>query len=183
MRWLETLLALAVAVLRWSVGTTRRRRVTGLCDLLLVAWCLAGPETIARGGSWRGLDRSIAPHKGRITLEGTLGGTGRCTVQGEDTTAVGNGWVFRGKTTVHEVTCALQIDREGTVNALLQVRMEWHGRIKGIGGDGWDDADGYGDCVGPLVGKLTPGTGAWHGECRNERHRWPVELEWTLDRD
>jgi hypothetical protein len=148
---------------------------------VLAAWCIAGPETIARHGTWVGLDRSIAPHKGRITLEGDRPGTGRCTVQGEDNMAVGNGWVFRGKTTVREEACAVQIDEEGSVSAVLRVRLEWHGRIKGIGGDDWDDIDGYGDCVGPFLGSLTPGSGTWRGECKNERHRWPAELQWTLD--
>lgn len=181
MAWVTAFLTPAWGFLRWSVATTSGRRFTGLCSVLLAAWCWGGDEAIARSGTWRGLDRSIAPHQGRITIEGNRGGTGRCRVQGDATTAVGNGWVFHGKATVREVACEFRIDEEGTVNALLRVRMEWHGRIKGIGGDDWDDADGFGDCIGPLIGKLSTGTGAWRGECRNDRHRWPAELEWTLD--
>ncbi len=163
------------------MGTSAGRGVIGLCGLVVLCWCMAGGDTIATGGTWRGFDRSIAPHEGRITIEITDSGAGRCTVRGDATTATGNGWIFRGRTTVRETACEVHVVGEGTLSALLEVRMEWHGRIKGIGGDDWDDADGYGDCVGPLTGDLREGTGRWHGECRNDRHRWSADLEWTLD--
>lgn len=183
MTWALASAASVWTFLRWAGETSTGRGFSGLCGVLFLAWCMAGSETIARSGTWRGLDRSIAPHQGRISIEATADGAGRCTVQGDATTAVGSGWVFHGKTTVRQVACEVRVEEGGSLNALLRLRLEWHGRIKGIGGDDWDDADGYGDCIGPLFGHLSQGTGSWRGECRNDRHRWPAELEWTLDAD
>lgn len=132
-------------------------------------------ETELRG-TWSGLANHIAPNKGTITLEGTRGGSATCTVRGKAGFVTGNGWNFKGEATVAEKSCEGRIEKDGSVSLPLELRLEWSGRIKGIGGD-WEDIDGYGDCKGELKGNLTTG-GAWAGKCKNDKYEWDASIEW-----
>ena len=111
-------------------------------------------------------------------LEGAPGKSATCTVRGQTGTASGNGWVFRGNATVKETSCAGRIAKDGRVAATLKVRMEWRGRVKGIGGD-WDDVAGEADCEGALDGTLMSG-GVWNATCRGE-NSWTTAFQWTFD--
>jgi hypothetical protein len=144
---------------------------------VLIAW--ASGAGAVRHGTWTGLRGSIAPDSGSFTLEDSGNGVGRCTVRGQDSISIGNGWVFRGHTQAREVACDVRIERDGALSGELSLRIAWQGRIKGIGGD-WDDTEGFGVCTGPLVGSHD-GVGAWQGACENEGHQWTTRFDWTFD--
>lgn len=145
----------------------------------LVASMYTADPTEVVHGTWRGLAGSIAPDRGHIAIELDRDGAGRCAVSGESATSSGNGWVFRGKTTVHDEACALRVTSDSVVSGELALRMTWNGRMKGIGGDDWTDVEGDGLCTGPLIGS-PDGAGTWQGECVNARARWSARFEWTL---
>jgi hypothetical protein len=65
------------------------------------------------------------------------------------------------------------------VTGALELRMQWRGRVKGIGGD-WDDVAGEANCEGPLEGSLASG-GGWRGQCRGEGSPFEMSFQWKLD--
>lgn len=152
------------------------------CGLLVVAAEWGADVSAVRHGTWTGLSGSISPADGPFVIDERAGGEGTCMMRGQSSSSSGNGWVFRGNTTVQETACALRIAKGGATTGELTLRIEWHGRMKGIGGDDWDDVDGYGDCTGQLVGSHG-GKGTWQGVCVNERHRWNQRFDWTVDSD
>jgi hypothetical protein len=71
------------------------------------------------------------------------------------------------------------IEKNGRASLALKLKMEWHGRVKGIGGD-WDDVDGAATCEGELGGTLAEG-GEWEGTCKREGKEWKTSFKWKLD--
>jgi hypothetical protein len=177
--FLKALLAVVTAA-RWMFETKAGRGCAAGIAVVAVAWTLVGGGPATTSGTWTGLPNAIAPSEGPITFESAADGGVRCTVRGQTGSTSGNGWVFRGEATVRETSCEGRVAGDGTVSAVLKLRMEWHGSIKGIGGD-WEDIDGFGNCAGPLTGSLTPDGGEWQAECENERGRWKTSLAWAVD--
>lgn len=175
---LRALLALVTAV-RWGIETKVGRGFAFLIAAVVIASSLMGGAPTAASGKWTGFSNCVAPSEGPITFETTADGDVRCTVRGRTATTSGNGWVFRGEATVQETSCEGRIAEDGSVSATLKLRMEWHGEIKGIGGD-WEDIDGFGNCAGPLTGSLTADGGAWPAECENDRYEWKTSIEWSV---
>ncbi|MBL8743139.1 MAG: hypothetical protein JNK04_18645 [Myxococcales bacterium] len=169
------------AVALWLWGTWPGRKA--LAAIVIVA---AGIVTVASPreqtdlkGGWKGLANVIAPDHGDFALTGKAGGPATCIVRGRAGVVTGNGWSFKGDATVAERSCEGRIEKNGSVSLNLQLRLDWSGRIKGIGGD-WESIDGYGDCEGELTGTLTAG-GKWEAECKNDKYEWNTSFEWKPD--
>lgn len=143
-----------------------------------MASLVGGSETTTTG-TWKGLSNHIAPRKGEIAITGTRGKSATCTVSGQTKGENGDGWVFRGDASVEQISCEGRIEKSGSVSLDLQLKMEWRGRIKGIGGD-WEDTDGEATCEGELQGTLTEG-GRWSAKCKRDDKEWETELQWNLD--
>lgn len=168
------------AVGRWFVTTAAGRRLgAGALGAGVVAWSLLGGGQSTRSGTWSGLPNTYAPRDGTLVLEGDPGKSATCTVRGRTGSASGNGWVFRGDAAVKETSCAGKIAKNGRVAATLKLRMEWNGRVKGIGGD-WEDVAGKADCEGVLDGTLGSG-GVWNATCRGNSADWTTAIQWKLD--
>lgn len=180
---MRMLLEVALAVVRaarWTVETRGGRVVAALLVVGAVVFSLAGEDPTIRTGKWRGFAGAVAPWEGPIRLESTRDGQVRCHVEGWTGTASGNGWVFRGDATVRSTSCEGRIDDDGGLSVTMDLRMEWHGKIKGWDSD-WERIDGYGDCSGPLGGSLGTGEGEWQAQCTNEKYEWTTGLRWTLE--
>ncbi len=172
------------ALARWLVGTQAGRKLGAVVAILVAApvalmWSLGGGAAISWNGTWTGFSNDFAPTEGRLTFHRGAGKTASCTVRGETGATEGNGWVFRGKATVNELSCEGHIEKNGRASLALKLKMEWHGRVKGIGGD-WDDIDGAATCEGELGGTLAEG-GEWEGTCKREGKEWKTSFKWKLD--
>jgi hypothetical protein len=73
------------------------------------------------------------------------------------------------------------IEKNGRVSAVLELKMEWRGRIKGQGGD-WGDTEGKSTCEGDLKGTLAAG-GKWKAKCKSDGKEWETSFDWELDAD
>jgi hypothetical protein len=172
---------LALALGRSLVGTSTGRKVIAVTvGVAAVGSLTSGDAT--RSGRWSGLPNVIAPTEGPIELQGAPGKSATCTVRGKTRSASGNGWVFRGDAAVEEASCEGRIEKDGRVSVELELKLEWNGRIKGIGGDGWDDVDGKATCKGELKGTLAAG-GKWEAKCERDETEWETSIDWKLDAD
>jgi len=165
---------------RWLFGTTAGRRCAAAVVAVAAVGSLVGSDA-KRSGTWSGLANHIAPHKGSIELHGAPGEPATCTVRGETKGTSGDRWVFKGHAAVEETSCEGRIEKDGSVSAVLQLRMEWNGRIKGMGGD-WEDIEGKCTCEGDLTGTLAAG-GKWDAKCKDDKSEWETSLVWELEAD
>jgi hypothetical protein len=184
---------LLVALPRLLLGTPGGRKLTVAVVACGAVWLLvrrevgnAGIEPTRnvggddeRKGSWSGMEKVIAPHAGTFGLQGALGTAATCTVRGKTESLSGGGWVFRGEAVVAETKCEGRIETNGRVTADLQLKAEWHGRAKGMGGE-WEDIHGKATCEGELTGTLGAG-GQWKGKCASEEREWETTIDWKLD--
>lgn len=145
-----------------------------------VGWSLmSGGETLGtRSGKWSGFHNHYAPDEGVITITSGAGKSVSCSVRGRAGSATGSGWVFRGDARIDSTSCEGTRGRAGKVAAALALRMEWSGRVKGIGGD-WEDVSGSATCEGELVGTIADG-GEWKGICKREERQWEASFTWKL---
>jgi hypothetical protein len=149
--------------------------VVGIVDV--VGTGLMGQASHTHEGRWTGFPGRIAPWEGPITFQVLKDGTITCALEGSTSSASGNGWAFRGRATVASTSCAGRISDDGTVSGTLTVHSEWHGQVRGWDSD-WDDADGAGDCTGPLTGSFADG-GSWQGACTGTGSPWTTTFQWT----
>jgi hypothetical protein len=161
-------------------ATPAGRKCIAAVVAVAAVWGLVGSDA-KRSGTWSGLANHIAPNEGSIELQGAPGESATCTVRGETKGASGDRWVFKGHAAVAETSCEGRIEKDGRVSAVLQLKMEWNGRIKGMGGD-WEDIDGKCTCEGDLKGTLAAG-GKWEAKCKNDKGEWETSFEWELDAD
>jgi hypothetical protein len=171
------------AIGRWIVTSKTGRRfalgVAGVTRVGVAASSLSGDgDAAARRGTWSGFHNHYAPNQGDILFERAWSGATQCTVRGRAGTTSGNGWVFQGDLSLRETSCEGRTSWTGQVSAPLELRLEWNGSVKGIGGD-WDTVSGRADCAGELRGRLGGG-GEWQGTCRREDGReWQASFTWT----
>lgn len=168
------------AIARWVVTTKAGRRLgLGVAGIAVLSATCAEPSS--RKGTWTGFHNNYAPNKGAFVLEPTWTGATTCVVQGRTGYTSGSGWVFKGDATIQQTSCEGRVGWGGKVSAALELRMDWDGRVKGIGGD-WDDVSGRADCKGSLEGTLRDG-GAWQGTCRrqDDGREWAASFEWKPD--
>lgn len=168
------------AIARWAFGSRTVRRSFAVVAAILVGWgLLSDGETLGtRSGKWVGFHNNYAPDEGVITITSSVGRSATCSVRGRAGSASGNGWVFRGDARIDSTSCEGTLGRAGKVNAALALRMEWSGRVKGIGGD-WENVSGSATCEGELVGTLAEG-GEWKGLCKREERQWQASFDWKL---
>lgn len=171
--------AVARGLGRWVLGTKAGRRVGGGVAAVAVVGSLWGGGSATHPGTWKGFSNEYAPTTGTLTIMGAPGKSATCTLRGKTGAAAGNGWVFRGNATVEGTSCEGQLGKNGSVKAVLKLRQEWRGRVKGIGGD-WDDVSGSSSCEGTLEGTLAKG-GAWKGTCKSEDAVWATSFAWAPD--
>ena len=176
------------AIARWLVGTGGGRKllviVVGLpaaAAALVVASSPAGSEAAKRrAGTWSGLYNEYAPNQGELVIEGKPGTAPTCRVRGQTRSAAGDGWVFRGDASVAETACEVRIAKDGRVSGRLELAKKWDGRVKGIGGDDWEERSGTSLCEGDVDGTLSAG-GTWKGMCTTDDGKtYASSISWRL---
>ncbi len=182
------------AIVRWLVGTKAGRKLlvvgvglgVGVAALGAVAPNTGSNDAAAkrRDGTWGGLHNEYAPTRGEFAIDGEPGKTGACRVSGRTHSAIGSGWVFRGDAWVAETACPVRIAKDGRVSGRLTLKKEWHGRVKGIGGDDWEERSGRALCEGEIEGTLAAG-GKWNGTCPTDdgKKTYASSIAWTLKTD
>lgn len=163
------------AVGRWFIRSRAGRRLGVGALVVATGGLLIGRCVGARHGSWEGFANVYAPGKGELSFDGA-----RCTLSGRTGERSGDGWVFRGEATARETKCEVRVGVGGRVEGTLAIRLEWDGRVKGIGGD-WEDTSGVRDCEGELSGSFAKG-GKWEGRCtKPDGGTWETSIAWKVD--